>query len=344
MAALAPTPVAVEPTDRPVSWRRLVWVVWRRYRPFIAGLALLVIALSAYLLVTGEQLRSAYDAVASCRPPAHSSACEFTWADFVDHHGNAGFVAPFQLLLPGIIGVFVGAPLLGRELESGVFRFSWTQGVGRMRLAVAMIVPAAIVTALITVGLGMLEMWHNQPLLEAGVRQRLDPSTFPIAGPAVAGWTWVAFAGGMLAGLLWKRVVPAIVSSFAVWFGLAYVGSATRLHYLAPLTTSSRDLGVRNVMMDQWWTKDGARVSDAALNKVLESVGAQVSDNGFHAEVGRGGTDPVQYLADHGYAQITQYQPDGRYWNLQWIEFGWLFALSLVLLGATMWLLRRHSA
>ena len=32
------------------------------------------------------------------------------------------------MLLPGLLGVFVGAPVVARELESGTYRFAWTQG------------------------------------------------------------------------------------------------------------------------------------------------------------------------------------------------------------------------
>jgi ribulose bisphosphate carboxylase small subunit len=55
-----------------------------------------------------------------------------------------------------------------------------------------------------------------------------------------------------------------------------------------------------------------------------------------------GGADPVQYLLQHGYTQVTQYQPDARFWTFQWIEFGWLALLSLVLIGTALWLLRRR--
>jgi LPXTG-motif cell wall-anchored protein len=41
---------------------------------------------------------------------------------------------------------------------------------------------------------------------------------------------------------------------------------------------------------------------------------------------------------------MTSYQPDSRYWPFQWIETGWLTALALLLLGATLWLLRRRQA
>ena len=40
----------------------------------------------------------------------------------------------------------------------------------------------------------------------------------------------------------------------------------------------------------------------------------------------------MQYLTQHGYTYWTRYQPGSRLWPFQWIEGGWLLALSLVLI------------
>ena len=34
---------------------------------------------------------------------------------------------------PALIGMFWGAPLIARELETGTFRLAWTQSVSRIR-------------------------------------------------------------------------------------------------------------------------------------------------------------------------------------------------------------------
>ena len=44
------------------------------------------------------------------------------------------------------------------------------------------------------------------------------------------------------------------------------------------------------------------------------------------------------------YAQWWAYQPQSRFWHFQLIEGGWLLALSLVLLAATVWLVHRRAA
>ncbi len=51
-----------------------------------------------------------------------------------------------------------------------------------------------------------------------------------------------------------------------------------------------------------------------------------------------------ELLAQHGYTHWTSYQPSSRFWPFQWIEGGWLLALSVLLIAATVWLVRRRAA
>ena len=111
---------------------------------------------------------------------------------------------------------------------------------------------------------------------------------------------------------------------------------------------SSLSLPGNDFPVSQWFTKDGLRVSDGQINSALQAVGVQMNSTGgaIQAAPSSGGSsiDPVQYLLQHGYLQVTSYQPDSRFWTFQWIEFGWLTVLTLLTLGATLWLLRRRSA
>ena len=88
--------------------------------------------------------------------------------------------------------------------------------------------------------------------------------------------------------------------------------------------------------------------SPAALGGIArQSVLSQVLQ-GAPQLAGKGGIpqspDVTQYLIQHGYAQWTSYQPGSRFWPFQWIEGGWLFALSVLLIAATIWLVRRRAA
>jgi hypothetical protein len=132
-------------------------------------------------------------------------------------------------------------------------------------------------------------------------------------------------------------------------FGLAFAASKLRLHYLPPLSTNSLAYVPGSQTMSQWWEKAGARVGTRELNAVLRAGHVQqIQNHGggkITATAGRGqGTDPFTYLLQHGYNQWTSYQRANRYWTFQWIEFGWLTALALILIAATLLLLRHRDA
>ena len=62
------------------------------------------------------------------------------------------------------------------------------------------------------------------------------------------------------------------------------------------------------------------------------------------ATSGAGQSQALNYLTHHGYTQWISYQPGSRFWPFQWIEGGWLLALSVLLIAATVWLVRRRAA
>ncbi|MBO0844638.1 MAG: hypothetical protein J2P22_04405 [Nocardioides sp.] len=325
----------------------MAWVTWRRHRGTVVVLLAVLAVTGIYLLVTGLQMRSAWHTVQACTPQ-RSSACSFAWNNFRNTHTNPGLISALFLFAPLLIGAFVGAPLVGRELETGTFRYAWTQGVGRNRWAIAMVVTGAAVVAVSTGLLGALVSWHEQPLWRADVTPRLQPSEFPSTGLAIVGWGLATYAVAVLAGLLWRRVLPALATAVLATFALAYAASRFRLHILSPLVTSSLAYVPGSQPISQWWEKAGARVSTAELNAVLRAGGLQqINSSGGKTTVQvvpNEGTDPVTYLLHHGFTQWTSYQPASRYWTLQWIEFGWLTALALVIIAIALLLLRHRDA
>ena len=95
-------------------------------------------------------------------------------------------------------------------------------------------------------------------------------------------------------------------------------------------------------IISQWWTKGGQPVSQSALSQALQQGAPQLAGGG------KGGIPQSpfvnQYLYQHGYTQWTSNQPGSRFWPFQWIEGGWLLALSVLLIAATVWLVRRRAA
>ena len=334
---------------RPVPWRRMAWVTWRQHRVALTGMVVALAAIGAYTWMVGLQLHHAYAAELACHPAGSDGCLQLT----------SGFNSPGGLLtngwilqlVPALIGAFVGAPVLAREMETGTYRYAWTQGFGRWRWALAKLVGLAVAVTAAAGAISVLFSWYYQPYFGADNQARnlsemssLAPSLFDLRGLAFGAWTLAAFAIGVLAGSLIRKVVPAIVATLAAYAALAIAtGAWLRAHYLAPIVT--RSLNVPSsvwVVSQDWTTKSGQVASQSTLYQVLQSAPQQVA--------GKEGGGPNlhalaawQYLVQRGYSEVTSYQPATRFWALQWIEAGWLLGLSVLLIAITLWLVRRRA-
>jgi hypothetical protein len=296
----------------------------------------------------GLQIHDGYAAVIACRPVG-SSACRQVGNNFFGtYQPGVGITEGVLQLLPALIGAFAGAPIIAREFETGTFRFAWTQGFGRTRWVVAKLAPLAVILAAAACPIGTLFSWYYQPLISAGDSNgKLFPTVFDLSGFALAGWTLTAFALGAFAGALIRRVIPAMFATLAVWAGLAILtGTYLRENYLPPRVSTSLNEPHPAWVMSQQWTFSGKPASLDAINRALAPIDAradsfQIFSPGPSTPAN---VDPFKYLTQHGYALLTTYQPDSRFWLFQWIEGGWLLGLSVLLLGVTVWLVRRRAS
>jgi hypothetical protein len=328
---------------RPVPWPRMVWVTWRQHRIALAGVAVLLGALAVYLWLAGLQIHHAY--ATDCHQGS-SLACGI---NFSGRYGTTGILASvFLQAVPVLIGAFAGAPVLARELETGTYRFAWTQGIGRWRWTLAKLVLLAVVVTALAGAFSVLYSWYNQPFFAAGYAIPFSTRVFDLGEVAFAAWTLAAFSIGALAGMLIRRVVPAIAAALAAYTGLAVATALyLRQHYMTPLLTSNPNLPGSAWSVSQWYTKGGKFAFPAQGGQLVRAVnqfcGSGISINGRRAARTFNGS-PAQCLSRHGYTQWTSYQPGSRFWAFQWIEGGWLLALSVLLIAVTVWLVRRRAA
>jgi len=196
--------------------------------------------------------------------------------------------------------------------------------------------------------------WYYQPFFVDGSTIPLDPRLFDLHGVAFAAWTLAAFAIGALMGLLIRRVVPAIAATLAAVAGLLFVARLyLQQHYIAPLIAKNPfNPPVSAWIISGWWTKGGTTISQSTMNQMMNSMFRRImpailpknvneSDIKFYK--GRANSQVLNYLTHHGYTQWTSYQPGSRFWPFQWIEGGWLLALSVLLIAATVWLVGRRA-
>jgi hypothetical protein len=338
----------------PLPWRRMTGVIWRQHRFALVGVAALLAAVAAYLWIAGSALHHAYAVAVGCRPVG-SPACQDAVNTF---NGLDNFLSNGVILqvLPALIGAFVGAPLLAREMETGTFRYAWTQGFGRRRWTLAKLVALGAAVTMAAELFSLLVAWYYQPYVNTGnytlTLVELSPfnsGLFDLGRVTFAAWTLAAFAIGALAGMLIRRVVAAIAVTLAVYAGLAFaVGGFLRAHYLTPLVTTRLQLPGSAWVLGQWWTKGGVTLSQDTMVRVMDPIFARnipaVPPDDVYLFKQGALASTMRYLAQHGYTYWTRYQPGSRFWPFQWIEGGWLLALSLALIAATVWLVRRRAA
>jgi hypothetical protein len=334
---------------RPVPWRNMTWVTWRQHRLALAGVAALFGVAVVYLLISGQLMHHAYAAVAACRP-AGSGTCQQAANSFLNSYlPGVGPALGLLQVIPPLIGAFAGATVLARELETGTFRYAWTQGFGRVRWAVAKLVPLAIAVTGAAAAFSVLVSWYIQPIFAAGDDNGpLYPTIFDLRGVALAAWTLAAFAIGGLSGILIRRIIPAMFATIAAYAGLAFMtGAFLRRRYETSQVTTNPDVSSHGRwVISQVWTRGGQPANLSMINQTLRAVDIQaVTPGQFQpGPATPASTDPVHYLVQHGYALVTTFQPDSRFWPFQWIEGSWLLAFSLLLIAVTVWLVRRRAA
>jgi hypothetical protein len=349
-AATVPVRPAEDASLRPLPWRRMAWVTWRHHRIGLGGVAVFLGALAVWLWTAGLELHHAYAAAIACHP-ASSAACQNLIATF--SNTNVLLQGGFALQpVPALVGAFVGAPMLAREIETGTFRYAWTQGFGRWRWALAKLVTIAVAVTVAAGAFTVLVSWYYEPYIAAGNRPQfsvpspLSPGLFDLRGVAFAAWSLAAFAIGALAGMLIRRVVPSIVATLAAYTGLALVaGNVLRQHYLAPLVAKNLNIPGSALIMSEWWTKGGklAFGGRPPLDLLPQLCPGSFTPRAGGGINGRGSVTPTQCFVQHGYTRWASFEPASRFWPFQWIEGGLLLALSVLLVAVTVWLVRRRA-
>lgn len=313
----------------------MIWITWRQHRGALAGIFALLGSLSLLLLLNGLAMRAALRdlGLTACHPMT-MPRCAAQLNQFgAEYGGWAMYVPRFTEFAPMLIGAFSGGPLLARELESGTFRFAWTQGAGRTRWLIAKLALLAAAVTAAAAAFTLLFSWWYQPLFAAG-ESLMTPRVFDMTGVDFAAWTLFAFALGAFAGVVIRRVVPAIAVTMAGWIAVALSAALyLRFRYQPPVVVrATAPLPPRAYLLGTWMqTADGHRVSPRAVAQRL--IAQNLPRSKWQA-----------WAAAHDYTWWKAYQPESRFWHFQAIEGGSLLALALLLGAATLWWARRRTA
>jgi len=142
-----------------VPWRRLVSVTLRLHKGLLAGYVGFSVLVAVAMALTGLVLQASGRDVFSAAP--HSP-----WRLYDLASTSLRLVLP---LMPVLAGMFLGASLVAREIETGTARFAWAQGAGRARWLLASVIPVGLILVVIAAGLGLEYRWWMSSLVPRGL-------------------------------------------------------------------------------------------------------------------------------------------------------------------------------
>ncbi|MFE0462165.1 hypothetical protein ACFW1A_23235 [Kitasatospora sp. NPDC058965] len=322
----------------------MIWLTWRQHRKqalyTVVGLAVL----AALLVPTGLQMRSfaSSSGLAACLRAAGTAqlvadsphGCGRMQQAFTDRFGTFSVVAVLLLLLPLLIGLFFGAPVVAREVEQGTHRLVWTQGIDRRRWAAAKFGLLGGTAVLLAAVYALGVSWWIAPLASSGTG-RMAYGYFDAQGVAPIAYTLFALALGTFAGSVWPKVLPAMAATLGGFVAVrVLVEVGLRPHYLAAkvLTYTVDSPVLANRSSGAWVLSEGVR----------NAAGKLVMGDGQIGCAG-GPADPGSLCAQAGPGAYNWelYQPADRFWVFQGIESGIFAALAVGLVYLTVRRLRR---
>jgi len=347
----------------------MTWLTWRQFRVSALVVLLALAAYAVVLAVTGPQLSDLYKQ----DPSGFFARLSLdTPKEAVFHVGTA-----LVYVLPAVVGIFWGAPMVARELEAGTHRLVWTQSVTRTRwlgTKLAVVGAAALVAGLV----GLALTWWTGTIddaLRAGYSDstlmgvpRLSRILFGARGTMPAGMILLALAIGVTASMLLKRTIAAMAVTLVAVVGIQIaLPILVQPHLLTPrvaLETFSIETldglmaggpggsvpAIKEIRLtlDQPGAWELSQETLDPSGKTVDAFPAWTSDCGGGpppppgTASGPGGMEKcLDRLNDEGYRQQMRYLPASDFWKLQLVETGIVLVLAGGLTGFCFWRIRR---
>jgi hypothetical protein len=341
-------------------------VAWLQSRTQTLATLAVLAAVAIVAAITGVRLSHLYDTLVA---PCAAGDCGLAAGRFSAHYSwlQNGFELTLRLA-PAIVGIFWGAPLLARELESGTYRLAWTQGVSRSRWLTTKLL---IVGASAAAAAGLLTLtttWWFRAVDKVGGNQY---SLFDRRDLAPVAYALFAFTLGAFLGTVMRRTLPAMAATLGIFaFTRIAVTAWVRPHLLTPLHKSMSllsagglgfgstrngtvDLFTRGASIPNAWVQSSRIVTSSGHAATVTQRGAFILQNcptiANHTDVSPGQGGPSDFetcrqQAARVFHLAVTYQPAGRYWTFQWLEAAIYVALALVaVVGCYWWVTRRGN-
>jgi hypothetical protein len=346
----------------------MTWLTWRQFRPQAVAATVALAVFAALLAATEPHIASLY--AASGLGACHSGNCQHLANNFLGElAGIYGVLwtlgVAVILLAPAVIGLFWGAPLIARELETGTAALAWNQSITRTRWLAAKLAVGGVAAMAVTEAFSLMQAWWAAPIGRAVgygggpgsvAQNRFSSLVFASHGITPLGYAAFAFTLGVAAGALIRHTLPAMAIAVAIFAAIQIVmplwirPNLFPAHHTTLAVTSLQGISL---------TQGGLNGSTFALGApnlpgqpsgwlltsgAVNSAGHAVSTTpaACTAPSIENGPAFLGCLASHGVKEAITYQPASRYWRFQWTETGIYLVLALALAGSCWWQLGRR--
>ncbi|MFE7751514.1 ABC transporter permease subunit [Streptomyces sp. NPDC057428] len=296
--------------------RGLTWLVLRQHRVTLLCLLALTVLGSLWILYQRAQLTDLLHAAGwpGKTPPQP-----------VVGQGYSRLTTLLGLL-PGILAVFFGAPLIAADQEQGTAQLVTTQSVTRRRWLVAKLGWCLLAVLVASVTLSVIFTWWWRPHRSVLGDSWYDASVFDTTGPVLPALALFLTAAGVTIGVLLRRVLASMVATFVFCVAAKVAWSVLRDHLAASRTLTYPLNGAPPARLDgayeldSWiGSADGHLYGWGSCAKATEKAAdACISEKGIVNNV-------VQYF---GYDQMSA---------IQWTGAGILLAATAAMVAFVLW-------
>lgn len=343
------------------------WFAWRQHRKQFLVMGIILVLFAALIIPTGLHFWHSYQsAVVNCKQnpatPGCSSLSESLFQTNIDQ--ILFHLMPLAIaVLPVILGIFWGAPLVAKEYGEGTNSLAWTQSVSRRKWLTVKLVWVLIATAVFMGAFAALFTWWSKTPNTLNMN-RFIGMFFASQGVVPVSYGLFAVAVGIMFGAWFRKVMVAVGITLFLFIATAFiiVPNFVRPYYMKPVTVaapmgpSALDNKIpanawvlgRNIVDKNGKTFSSFNIANmpSQCQKIIQQQ--QINNHGsvrVKVVPGPNGSDPIDTcLNNAGYHQIAKYQPGYRYWDFQRIEAGIYLGLTAVAVAGTYWLVLKRDA
>jgi len=366
VTTLAPDREVQSVAESPSLWRSMLRVTWIQHRASLLIMIAIFGLIAAFMIATGVSVHGEYAKYLSNKcsyfgtSSGNQSECSNLGTSLLHSLNILTIVEIFMHVIPILVAMFIGAPLVAREVESGTYQFAWTQGTPRSSWLTMKLLYLGVMVVVLAIPLGLIASWYAQPVDAIGFASHWQPGQFGVTAVTLPAICLTGLFAGVLVGAFLKKIVSAIATAGLVVGCLvlgifAYLDNAIfSIHTTAtPWYPTDGNIGVVNRfapvgigpkgswggwLVSLWYEgKNGVHLSIDASGRVLNQIFSSYPK-----------TQPVEppsyvltWLANHHYSFWISYQPANRYWMAQCVETVIALGVGFILLRVTTKVIRR---